>query len=273
MKVRDTTRAARSLARESVSLRRGAFEGAISGLTPDGSEIVVSAFVPPDLPILTQLRERTLFFVPSPFYLFSPGSTFFTRLARARVRFRFCFASTRSTCVHFRPNYWPRHSAPLTRFSYPHDVSVDYFYRRRYCDILSRFMQRTHAHYFRIIFDARRLPNVKVVAELESQNFIIRNVRKKYCSESRYSVYLAVFRDSLFIEGLHKEPRDGEIRLRNKCLRIKVRKVPRFESLSDGNASYSVFAKLPQAILIAELNHDSCCDSRLHFNFYVNDGI
>lgn len=65
------------------------------------------------------------------------------------------------------------------------------------------------------------------------------------------SLYLAVFCDSLFIEGLHKEPRDTWIRLRNKCLHII-----RFESLSDGSASYSVFVELPQTVLIAESEYE-----------------
>lgn len=144
MKVRDTTRAARSFARsfarESVSPRRGAFEGAISGHDSNGSEIVVSAFAPPARPaILTQLRYES---IPS----FSV-SFFLPFLSRKRLR-RSSRSGTRSFSLLFRfgerrvrvrvralpTQLLANHSAPLMGFSRgeraPRDVSADYFYRR-----------------------------------------------------------------------------------------------------------------------------------------------
>lgn len=75
--------------------------------------------------------------------------------------------------------------------------------------------------------------------------------RKEYNSRS-----IAVFRDFISIGELYKEFRDAT-----------AQQVPpsiiRFESLSDGSATHSMFAELQQTVSIAESKYmgDSCCDS------------
>jgi len=80
------------------------------GHNSNGSEIVVSAFASRRYLRNYVTRAYPLSLSPS-FLLYSPGSASFARLARARVRFRSCFASPRGACecvsVHFRPDYRP----------------------------------------------------------------------------------------------------------------------------------------------------------------------
>lgn len=67
----------RSLARSRVRLSsKRSLQRRDIGLDSNGSEIVVSAFVPPGRPLLTQLRERTLFFglLLSSFLQIAPSS-------------------------------------------------------------------------------------------------------------------------------------------------------------------------------------------------------
>jgi len=104
----------------------------------------------------------------------------------------------------------------------------------------SRSMQRTPAHRFRI-FDTRRL---KLFWIKVSEFIIMRN----YYTTFAKSIALNRSRSLGLILYLSKDctkNSETQIRLRNKCLRI------RFESLSDGNRC-STFAELRHAVLIAE---------------------
>lgn len=130
---------ARSLARESVSPRRGAFEGAISGHDSNGSEIVVSAFAPPGRPaILTQLRYES---IPSFSVSFLPflSRKCLRRSSRSGTRsfsllFRFDERRVRVRVRALPTQLLANHSAPLMGFSRGERALTMfqwiYFYRR-----------------------------------------------------------------------------------------------------------------------------------------------
>lgn len=140
MKVRDTIRADRSLARSRIrfsskrSLRRRDI-----GHNSNGSEIVVSAFAPPGQPvILTQLRYESdipLSLSPS-FFLSSPGNSSRSGARSFSLLFRF---DERRVRVRFRPDYWPttsRHLGVLVVAKGPSRCFSGLFLSPR-CDTLS----------------------------------------------------------------------------------------------------------------------------------------